>query len=260
MLIQPTLDTLNRLKLDGMAAALSEQLTQSAAMGLRLRRAPGAAASSARSSTATIGALARLLQLAPAQGSAPASRTSTTAPAAGWIAASSPSLASCDWIRQRAESADPRRHRLRQDLPGLRAGPAGVSRRGSRRCTCARRGCSTNSASVTPTAASANAWPPSPRSTCWSSTTSPSPRSARASAPICSSCSTIASAPAPRSSPASFRSRTGTTTSAIPRSPTRSSIGSCTAPTRSISRVNRCASAKPAARARQSPHDQAPAP
>jgi hypothetical protein len=34
MLVQPTLDTLNRLKLYGMAAALSEQLTQSAAMGL----------------------------------------------------------------------------------------------------------------------------------------------------------------------------------------------------------------------------------
>ena len=34
MLIQPTLDTLNRLKLYGMAAALSEQLTQSAATGL----------------------------------------------------------------------------------------------------------------------------------------------------------------------------------------------------------------------------------
>jgi DNA replication protein DnaC len=34
MLIQPTLDALNRLKLYGMAAALSEQLTQSAAHGL----------------------------------------------------------------------------------------------------------------------------------------------------------------------------------------------------------------------------------
>jgi len=34
MLVQPTLDTLNRLKLYGMAAALSEQLTQSAAIGL----------------------------------------------------------------------------------------------------------------------------------------------------------------------------------------------------------------------------------
>ena len=34
MLIQPTLDSLNRLKLYGMAAALSEQLTQSAANGL----------------------------------------------------------------------------------------------------------------------------------------------------------------------------------------------------------------------------------
>jgi len=34
MLIQPTLDSLNRLKLYGMAAALAEQLTQSAAHGL----------------------------------------------------------------------------------------------------------------------------------------------------------------------------------------------------------------------------------
>ena len=34
MLIQPTLDSLNRLKLHGMAAALAEQLTQSAAHGL----------------------------------------------------------------------------------------------------------------------------------------------------------------------------------------------------------------------------------
>ena len=34
MLIQPTLDTLNRLKLYGMAAALSEQLTHSAAHSL----------------------------------------------------------------------------------------------------------------------------------------------------------------------------------------------------------------------------------
>ena len=34
MLIQPTLDTLNRLKLHGMALALSEQMTHSAAQGL----------------------------------------------------------------------------------------------------------------------------------------------------------------------------------------------------------------------------------
>ena len=37
MFIQPTLDSLNRLKLHGMAAALSEQMTQSAAAGLALR-------------------------------------------------------------------------------------------------------------------------------------------------------------------------------------------------------------------------------
>lgn len=34
MLIQPTLDSLNQLKLHGMAVALSEQLTQSAAQSL----------------------------------------------------------------------------------------------------------------------------------------------------------------------------------------------------------------------------------
>ena len=34
MLTQTTLDTLNQLKLHGMAAALSEQLTQSAALSL----------------------------------------------------------------------------------------------------------------------------------------------------------------------------------------------------------------------------------
>jgi hypothetical protein len=34
MLIQPTLDTLNQLKLYGMAVALTEQLTQSTALSL----------------------------------------------------------------------------------------------------------------------------------------------------------------------------------------------------------------------------------
>ena len=34
MFIQPTLDTLNRLKLHGKALALSEQMTHSAAQGL----------------------------------------------------------------------------------------------------------------------------------------------------------------------------------------------------------------------------------
>ena len=34
MLIQPTLDTLNRLKLHGMALALTEQMTHNAAQGL----------------------------------------------------------------------------------------------------------------------------------------------------------------------------------------------------------------------------------
>ena len=89
MLIQPTLDTLNRLKLYGMAAALSEQLTQSAAtslafderLGLLVERevdlprqsAAHAACCSSRSSR-----------------NAPASRTSTSAPAADSIARNSP--------------------------------------------------------------------------------------------------------------------------------------------------------------------------
>ena len=98
MLIQPTLDTLNRLKLYGMAAALSEQLTQSAALSLAFEERLGllrrARSRAPRQSPAHAPAAARA-----AQGTRLRSRTSTSARAAGWIARQLASLASCDWIR-----------------------------------------------------------------------------------------------------------------------------------------------------------------
>ncbi len=98
MLIQPTLDTLNRLKLYGMAAALPSSSPRA-----RPWASPSTSASrccsTAKSSTATIAAWRGCCNWRSSS-SAPASRTSTTAPAAGWIAANSTSLASCDWIRQ----------------------------------------------------------------------------------------------------------------------------------------------------------------
>lgn len=55
MLIQPTLDTLNQLKLHGMAIALSEQMTQTTAQSLPFDRIASACWSSASSPTARTG-------------------------------------------------------------------------------------------------------------------------------------------------------------------------------------------------------------
>ena len=85
MLIQPTLDTLNRLKLYGMAAALSEQLTQSAATGLAFDERL-ALLLDREVVHRDNRRLARLLQLAQLK-QHPASKTSTIAPAAVLIAA-----------------------------------------------------------------------------------------------------------------------------------------------------------------------------
>ncbi len=48
MLVQPTLDKLNQLKLHGMAIALSEQMTQTTAQSLAFDRIASACWSSAR--------------------------------------------------------------------------------------------------------------------------------------------------------------------------------------------------------------------
>ncbi len=65
------------------------------------------------------------------------------------------------------------------------------------------------------------------------STTSPARRWTPAAAPTCWSCSTIASARRPPSSPARWRSTSGTPGSTTRRWPTRSSTASCTARTAS---------------------------
>ena len=56
MLIQPTLDTLNRLKLHGMALALAEQMTHQRRAGPRVRGTTRAVARARRDYIATTGA------------------------------------------------------------------------------------------------------------------------------------------------------------------------------------------------------------
>jgi hypothetical protein len=97
MLIQPTLDTLNRLKLYGMAAALSEQLTQSAAMGLGFEQRFGLLLDREvvhRDNRR----LARLLQVAALKERACVEDVDFRA-RRGLDRSQVASLASCDWIR-----------------------------------------------------------------------------------------------------------------------------------------------------------------
>src|SRR5271169_4375906 len=98
MLTQPTLDTLNQLKLYGMAAALSEQLTQSAAMGLAFddRLALLLDREVVHRDNRR---LARLLQLAQLKQRACVEDIDYRA-RRGLERSQLASLASCDWIRQ----------------------------------------------------------------------------------------------------------------------------------------------------------------
>jgi DNA replication protein DnaC len=97
MLIQPTLDSLNRLKLYGMAAALSEQLTQSAAHGLAFEERFGLLVEREVVHREN-GRLRRLLQVAALKQRACIEdldfRTRR-----GLDRSQIASLASCDWIR-----------------------------------------------------------------------------------------------------------------------------------------------------------------
>ena len=97
MLIQPTLDTLNRLKLHGMAAALSEQLTLGAAHSLCFEERLGLLVDREvvhRENRR----LARLLQLAQLRERACVEDLDFRAHR-GMDRAQLASLASCDWIR-----------------------------------------------------------------------------------------------------------------------------------------------------------------
>jgi DNA replication protein DnaC len=97
MLIQPTLDTLNQLKLHGMAAALSEQLTQSAALGLPFEDRLGLLVEREVSYRENR-RLTRLLQVAQLKERAALEELDFRA-RRGLDRAQLASLASCDWIR-----------------------------------------------------------------------------------------------------------------------------------------------------------------
>jgi DNA replication protein DnaC len=97
MLIQPTLDTLNQLKLYGMAAALSEQLTQSAALGLPFEDRLGLLVER-EVSYRDNRRLTRLLQLAQLKERAALEELDFRA-RRGLDRSQLASLASCDWIR-----------------------------------------------------------------------------------------------------------------------------------------------------------------
>ena len=152
MLIQPTLDSLNRLKLYGMAAALSEQLTQSAATASPSKSASGCW-STASSSYRDNRRLTRLLQLAQLKQRACLEDIDFRS-RRGLDRSQLASLATCDWIRAAQNLDRSWRHRLRQDLSRLRACPSSLPPGPVRALPARARGCSRNSASVTPTAAS----------------------------------------------------------------------------------------------------------
>jgi DNA replication protein DnaC len=97
MLIQPTLDTLNQLKLYGMAAALSEQLTQSAVSSLPFEDRLGLLVER-EASYRQNRRLTRLLQLAQLKERAALEELDFRA-RRGLDRAQLASLASCDWIR-----------------------------------------------------------------------------------------------------------------------------------------------------------------
>jgi DNA replication protein DnaC len=97
MLIQPTLDTLNQLKLHGMAVALSEQLTQSAALSLPFEDRLGLLVEREVSYRENR-RLTRLLQLAQLKERAALEELDFRA-RKGLDRAQLASLASCDWIR-----------------------------------------------------------------------------------------------------------------------------------------------------------------
>jgi DNA replication protein DnaC len=98
MLTQTTLDTLNRLKLYGMAAALSEQLTQSAASSLAFEERLGLIVDREvlhRDNRR----LARLLQLAQLKHRGACIEDIDYRPRRGLDRSQLASLATCDWIR-----------------------------------------------------------------------------------------------------------------------------------------------------------------
>jgi len=161
MLVQTTLDTLNQLKLYGMAAALTEQLTQSAASSLAFEERLGLLVDREvlhRDNRR----LTRLLQLAQLKHRSACVEDIDYRARRGLDRSQLASLASCDWIR----------HAQNMLIHGATgAGKTWLacalhSRPAARACppsTCVPRDSSTSSAWATPTAASVSASLQSPR-------------------------------------------------------------------------------------------------
>ena len=99
MLVQTTLDTLNRLKLYGMAAALTEQLTQSAASHLAFEERLGLIVDREELHRDNR-RLTRLLQLAQLKHRSACVEDIDYRARRGLDRSQLASLASCDWIRQ----------------------------------------------------------------------------------------------------------------------------------------------------------------
>lgn len=98
MLIQPTLDTLNRLKLLGMAAALSEQMTHGAAQGLAFEERLGFLLDREELHRENR-RMTRLLQLAQLKERGAVLEDLDYRSRNGLDRSQLASLASCDWIR-----------------------------------------------------------------------------------------------------------------------------------------------------------------
>jgi DNA replication protein DnaC len=98
MLIQPTLDTLNRLKLQGMAAALSEQMTHGAAQGLAFEERLGFLLDREELHRENR-RMTRLLQLAQLKERDAVLEDLDYRSRNGLDRSQLASLASCDWIR-----------------------------------------------------------------------------------------------------------------------------------------------------------------
>ncbi len=165
MLVQPTLDTLNQLKLHGMAIALSEQMTQTTAQSLPFEDRLGLLVE--RELTYRENRrLTRLLQLAQLKERAALEDLDFRASIAAWTALNwrvSPPATGSGSTRIFSSTAQPgvARHFWAARWPIKLAAKV------CPRSTCALRACSMNSAYVMPTGAFANDWPLSPRSTSW---------------------------------------------------------------------------------------------
>jgi hypothetical protein len=125
MLIQPTLDTLNRLKLHGMAHALAEQTTTNAAQGLAFEERL-ALLLEREEITRDNRRMTRLLQLATLKYRDAVIEDLDYRSRTGLDRSQLASLTILRVDPLEPERVDPRRHRQRQDLPRVCARASGV--------------------------------------------------------------------------------------------------------------------------------------